>query len=98
MADGEGRPVVWHVGDCFAGGVATHVRQLRRLLPDIAHRVLSLGDNYDADLMGGPADLTLPFSRSSPLGWRSAAKTVAGAVPAGAVLHAHSTLGGWVGA
>lgn len=89
---------VWHVGDCFAGGVATHVRQLVALLPELDHRIVSLGDNHDDALLGRAPDLVLPFRRSRPHAWRAAAREVARLVPRDAVLHGHSTLGGWVGA
>ncbi len=92
------RPAVWHVSDCFSGGVATHLAQLRRLTPEAEHVVVRLGDNYDAHLMRGPADVALPFSRKNPATWRPAARRLAELAPDGALLHGHSTLGGWVAA
>lgn len=94
VRDGSG--VVWHVSDCFSGGVATHVRQLRRLLPELEHRVVQLGGNYDADVMGKP-DVSFPrFGRAKPWTWRRIAAEVARQAGPGAVLHGHSTLGGWI--
>lgn len=86
---------VVHVLDCYRGGVRRHVDLLASAMPEFTHELAILGRMPASHGPGFARVHQVPFARRRPWSWRRAARRLAG-IAQGAVVHAHSTFGGWV--
>jgi glycosyltransferase involved in cell wall biosynthesis len=77
--------------------VRTHLDLLAHALPELPHHLVLLGDRNEEPGPGFRSVTRVPFARRKPWTWRRAAAALR-EVREPAVLHGHSTFGGWVAA